>query len=37
MGELTFEFKNAKQRLCRISGLKPSKSVLASLRAGAAE
>lgn len=37
MGELTFEFKNAKQRLCRISGLKSSKSVLASLRAGAAE
>jgi hypothetical protein len=37
MGELTFEFKNAKQRLCRISGLKSSKSVLTSLRAGTAE
>lgn len=33
IGELTFEFKNAKQRLCRISGLKSSKSALAALRA----
>ena len=37
LGELTFEFKNAKQRLCRISGLKPSKTVLTGLRAGTAE
>lgn len=33
LGELTFEFKNAKQRLCRISGLKASKTALAALRA----
>ncbi len=29
IGEYTAEFKNAKQALCRISGLKPSASVLA--------
>ncbi len=28
IGELTFEFKNAKQRLCRITGLKASASTL---------
>ena len=34
LGELTFEFKNAKQRLCRISGLKASSTALAEIRAG---
>jgi hypothetical protein len=28
IGELTLEFRNAKQRLCRISGLKASASAL---------
>ena len=37
LGELTFEFKNAKQRLCRISGLKGSVDVLRSLRTQVAE
>lgn len=32
LGELTFEFKNAKQRLCRISGLKGSVEILRGLR-----
>lgn len=32
LGELTFEFKNAKQRLCRISGLKSSKAAIEALR-----
>jgi len=32
IGELTFEFKNAKQRLCRIHGLKTSADTLKSLR-----
>lgn len=31
LGELTFEFKNAKQRLCRIRNLKASASALAAL------
>ncbi len=37
LGELTFVFKNAKQRLCRISGLKPSATVLAELKADSAQ
>ncbi len=28
IGEYTAEFKNAKESLCRISGLRPSESVL---------
>ena len=32
LGELTFEFKNAKQRCCRIKGLKASAAALAGLR-----
>ena len=32
LGELTFEFKNAKQRLCRISGIADSATALATLR-----
>lgn len=32
IGELTFEFKNAKSRLCRISNLKPSAEVIAALK-----
>ena len=32
IGELTFEFKNAKQRLCRIHNLKRSFEALKSLR-----
>lgn len=34
LGELTLEFKNAKQRLCRIYGLKPSSESLAAIKAG---
>ncbi len=30
LGELTFEFKNAKQKICRISGLQASATTLAS-------
>ncbi len=33
LGELTLVFKNARQRLCRIYGLKPSLTALAELRA----
>lgn len=33
IGELTFEFKNAKQRLCRIKGLQPSAAALAGIKA----
>ena len=32
IGELTFEFKNAKQRLCRIHGLQASSETLKNLR-----
>lgn len=32
LGELTFEFKNAKQRFCRIYGLTASATALATLR-----
>ena len=32
LGELTFEFKNAKQCCCRIKGLKASAAALAGLR-----
>ena len=32
IGELTFEFRNAKQRLCRISGLKASATAIADLK-----
>lgn len=32
LGEFTFEFKNAKQRICRISNLTPSAAALAALR-----
>lgn len=32
LGELALEFKNARQRLCRIYGLKPSAQALATLR-----
>ena len=32
IGELTFEFKNIKQRCCRISGLKPSSEAVNELR-----
>lgn len=34
IGEMTFEFKNAKQRLCRIYNVKPSATALAEIRAG---
>ena len=37
IGELTFEFKNAKQRLCRIYGLKGSAAALNEVRGGSAE
>jgi hypothetical protein len=33
LGEFTFEFKNAKQRLCRIKNLKASATALAEIRA----
>ena len=33
LGELTFEFKNAQQRCCRIRGLAASAAALASFRA----
>ena len=33
LGELTFEFKNAKQRCCRIKGLQASAAALAGFRA----
>ena len=33
LGELTFEFKNAKQRLCRIKGVQPSAAALAGIKA----
>lgn len=32
LGEFTFEFKNAKQRVCRISNLTPSATAIAALR-----
>lgn len=32
LGEITFEFKNAKQRLCRIKNLKSSTEALAALK-----
>ncbi|MBQ9502796.1 MAG: hypothetical protein IJU70_11615, partial [Lentisphaeria bacterium] len=32
LGELTFEFKNAKQRCCRIKAVKASAAALAGLR-----
>ena len=32
LGELTFLFKNAKQRICRISGLTPSIEALAAIK-----
>lgn len=32
LGELTFEFKNAKQRLCRIKGLQSSAAALAGIK-----
>lgn len=32
LGELTFLFKNAKQRICRISGLTPSIETLAAIK-----
>ncbi len=32
LGEVTFEFKNAKQRLCRIKNLQPSATALAALK-----
>jgi hypothetical protein len=32
LGELTLEFKNAKQRLCRVHGLLPSAQALAAIR-----
>ncbi len=35
IGELTLEFKNAKQRLCRVYNLKPSAQALSELRTGA--
>lgn len=34
LGELTFEFKNAKQRLCRIYGVKSSALSLAEIKSG---
>ena len=35
LGELTFEFKNAKQRLCRIKGVQSSAQAIAGLKASA--
>ncbi len=35
LGEFTLEFKNAKQRLCRIYNLKASATALAEIKAGA--
>lgn len=35
LGELTFEFKNAKQRLCRIKGVQSSAAALAGIKAAA--
>ena len=32
LGEITFEFKNAKQRLCRIKNLQSSAAALAALK-----
>ena len=32
IGELTFEFKNVKQRCCRISGLKSGTAAIRELR-----
>ncbi|MBR7127869.1 MAG: DUF5309 family protein [Lentisphaeria bacterium] len=32
LGELTFEFKNAKQRLCRIKNLMPSTAAIAAMK-----
>jgi hypothetical protein len=32
LGEVTFEFRNAKQRLCRIKNLQPSATALAALK-----
>lgn len=32
LGELTFLFKNAKQRICRIAGLTPSSEALAAIK-----
>jgi hypothetical protein len=34
IGELTLEFRNAKQRLCRVYNLKPSAQALTELRTG---
>ena len=34
LGELTFVFKNAKQRICRISGLQASATALAAIKSG---
>ena len=34
IGEITLEFKNAKQRLCRISGAQGSAAALAAIKAG---
>jgi len=34
LGELTFEFKNAKQRLCRIYGVKSSATALSEIKGG---
>lgn len=34
LGELTFVFKNAKQRLCRIKGLKGSAAALVGIKSG---
>jgi hypothetical protein len=34
LGELTLQFKNAKQRLCRIYGLQGSAAALAAIRSG---
>ena len=34
LGELTFEFRNARQRCCRIHGLQASAEALAKLRSG---
>ena len=35
LGELTFEFKNIRQRACRISGLQGSAAAIAAMRANA--
>ena len=37
LGELTFEFKNAHQRVCRIHGLQASTAALSAMRTAAAE